>query len=199
MGREIKFRCWDKNKKAMFYPAGLSLEVISFCDNPFNCSNIPAQAQGLVFLQSTSLFDKNGVEVFEGDIIAPFDSQPVNSVVEWYEAKARFHLRPFGRSLDRPLEVIGNIFQHPDLLIDNKDNGGSAFPTQQNETQDGKWNQTYESGMSLRDWFAGQALGGLLNHHMLGEEWRKEVAKSCYLFADAMLAERTKEARKRIR
>ncbi len=38
-----------------------------------------------------------------------------------------------------------------------KDNGGPAFPCQQAETQDGCWNQTFDSGMSLRDWFAGQA------------------------------------------
>jgi len=39
--------------------------------------------------------------------------------------------------------------------------GGPAFPSEQGECQDGTWNQTYDSGMSLRDYFAGQALMGL--------------------------------------
>jgi len=34
------------------------------------------------------------------------------------------------------------------------EDGGPAFPSEQHETQDGSWNQTFESGMSLRDYFA---------------------------------------------
>lgn len=41
------------------------------------------------------------------------------------------------------------------------DSGGPAFPSEQGETSKG-WNQTYESGMSKREWFAGMALQGLL-------------------------------------
>lgn len=36
-----------------------------------------------------------------------------------------------------------------------KDDGGPAFPTEQGFKPNGEWNQTYEPGMSLRDWFAG--------------------------------------------
>lgn len=47
-------------------------------------------------------------------------------------------------------------------MTDNIKYGGPAFPSQKSETQDGRWNQTYEPGMTLRDWFAGMALQGLL-------------------------------------
>ena len=49
-----------------------------------------------------------------------------------------------------------------------------------------------EGGMSLRDWFAGQALaGGLIQHH--GYPLHKDhVAQSAYDLADAMLTERSK-------
>lgn len=46
-------------------------------------------------------------------------------------------------------------------------------------------------GMTLRDWFAGQALAGIQTLECIG--WtHKELAQHCYSLADAMLAERSK-------
>ena len=62
--------------------------------------------------------------------------------------------------------------------------GGPAFPTH-------LYDQTKGTGMSLRDWFAGQALGGMLQYY---DSDNPEVyAESAYIFADAMLVERAKE------
>ncbi len=44
-------------------------------------------------------------------------------------------------------------------------------------------------GMTLRDYFAGQALAGLASRGLLGPDQR---AQEAYDFADAMLAERSK-------
>lgn len=72
------------------------------------------------------------------------------------------------------------------------EDGGSAFPhtiiTGQHNT----------SGMSLRDWFAGQALAGLLadpttDTHVPPALAQSAFADAAYRFADAMLAERQKE------
>jgi hypothetical protein len=72
-------------------------------------------------------------------------------------------------------------------------NGGSAFPCGPSGTQitgdDGHswWQFPASDGMSLRDWFAGQALAGLTNGAR-GTGWRKsELAKDAFAFADAML------------
>ena len=67
--------------------------------------------------------------------------------------------------------------------------GGPAFPISIPGCGDnGCW------GMSLRDWFAGQALGGVISTAAKG--WGtivpEGIAQNCYLFADAMLAEREK-------
>ncbi len=66
-----------------------------------------------------------------------------------------------------------------------KDDGGAAFPT-----PDCAYDET---GMSLRDWFAGQALAGMFRH----EGWintvdddQAEAASRAYNIADAMLAAR---------
>ena len=70
-----------------------------------------------------------------------------------------------------------------------KDNGGPAFPLQ----SIGPDFPPGYSGMTLRDWFAGQTLVGLFagrepDGSMTAADW----AKSSYLMADAMLAERSK-------
>ena len=76
--------------------------------------------------------------------------------------------------------------------------GGSAFPSEQGETQNNEWNQTYQPGMTLRDWFAGKVLNGYLSGRNNNRSENpsnfeaRQVAMQCYAYADAMLAERLK-------
>ena len=66
--------------------------------------------------------------------------------------------------------------------------GGPAFPSEQGECQDGTWNQTYNSGMSLRDYFAGQALAGICSDNEATDvEW---IARWCWKVADEMIRAR---------
>ena len=48
----------------------------------------------------------------------------------------------------------------------------------------------YRPGMTLRDWFAGQALSGVLDKAH-GKYTREAIAEASYMYADAMLAART--------
>lgn len=67
--------------------------------------------------------------------------------------------------------------------------GGPAFPVPDTHHANGQV-QYGSNGMSLRDWFAGQALS---SRGMYGANVReKEVAAECYTIADAMLAAREK-------
>lgn len=67
-----------------------------------------------------------------------------------------------------------------------KNNGGPAFPTVAGQT-------VYSNGMSLRDWFAGQALAGIVaNPARMGII--EEAASTAYAYADAMLAARQPDA-----
>ena len=71
--------------------------------------------------------------------------------------------------------------------------GGPAFPSQQEQTPEGYWNQTWSSGMSLRDWFAGMALPNLVAKELEGiTPTYIEIAQQAYLYADAMIKERDK-------
>lgn len=84
--------------------------------------------------------------------------------------------------------------------MSRKPNGGPAFPP-------GTTSDSRPTGMSLRDWFAGQALiaylGGtsssaesaeaaMIVMEKRGESIHQFIASGAYAFADAMLAERSK-------
>ena len=75
--------------------------------------------------QYTGLTDKNGVKIFEHDICK--DSLGTLFVVEWDSANARFIGRMVGGehrivyvSKEPRVEVIGNIYDNPELLKENE-------------------------------------------------------------------------------
>lgn len=65
--------------------------------------------------------------------------------------------------------------------------GGPAFPCEDHYNKSGDFHQT---GMSLRDWFAGQALAGICAHEEMGNADSTKQARWAYSSADAMLAAR---------
>lgn len=68
--------------------------------------------------------------------------------------------------------------------------GGPAFPLPLG-SQD--LPEPAYGGMSLRDWFAGQALAGMMASEVDGSTYNEDpAAERAYRFADAMLAEREK-------
>ena len=79
--------------------------------------------------QFTGLRDKNGVKVFEGDIVHMVWQDLMSS--RWHE-KTRsvefkwgrftvFHLKPYEHSDKHYFEVIGNIYDNPELFNENKE------------------------------------------------------------------------------
>lgn len=67
-------------------------------------------------------------------------------------------------------------------MTDRIKDGGPAFPRPNTD------NVLGQAGMSLRDWFAGQALAGMIrNNPNTDNMW---VAEQCYRYADAMLEAR---------
>ena len=74
-----------------------------------------------------------------------------------------------------------------------KDNGGPAFPVIHTiVTQPGSFTQAPlgHEGMTLRDWFAGQALAGALDRWLEVRGSDKEISGWAYEIADAMLEAR---------
>lgn len=75
------------------------------------------------------------------------------------------------------------------------DEGGFAFPTTAITTPDGRVLAGASDGMSLRDWFAGQALVGLLasgqwHNSTMQNGFAEHIANHADEIADAMIAAR---------
>ena len=142
-GRVIKFRAWDGESMYRVDSAMWSEQEGMHClfihegSLVHQIDNNTATRDALVIMQSTGLKDKNGKEIYEGDIIGyvsylgtqdvgdgygqdEFDGAKM--VIDWDVEKARFKT-PFSDTENIPVqliptsfEVIGNIYENPDLL-----------------------------------------------------------------------------------
>jgi uncharacterized phage protein (TIGR01671 family) len=116
--REIKFRAWNSMDKEMMYGVWLSPDG-SVID--FEYGNVVGTypKDQVIPLQYTGLKDKNGTEIYEGDIVkykSFFSSDYVLGVVEYTEqAEWAVDMRLLSRIYSN-VEVIGNIYEHPHLL-----------------------------------------------------------------------------------
>ena len=126
--RELKFRAWDKSQKYMAYQGDPDLETLSSFMFHFGED---------IIMQSTGLKDKNGVEIFESDLL--IDRYPVDEEdlslgynesflpVVWCDkqlmwcvdasfAKDGSYLYSLVEYFDEFLEVKGNIYENPEIL-----------------------------------------------------------------------------------
>lgn len=115
--REIRFRAWDKINEEMI-PWGRLL-------NGYNLRNVfmGPEMSGLILMQYTGLKDKNGVEIFEGDVLFHPLQGRRKVFYPYSETVASYGLRNIDNGFGSTLqdshavwEVIGNIYENNDLL-----------------------------------------------------------------------------------
>ena len=132
--KDLKFRAWDKTAKEMS-----EVTAIDFSTKPFRVfyetySDENYFNQDAILMQSTGLHDKNGVEIFEGDILNYghiFTGSPFEEEDEYEEEQGVVKFVNCGFNVEfkdsntlfvdimltsENIEVIGNIYENPGLL-----------------------------------------------------------------------------------
>ena len=127
-----KFRAWDSVEKKF-------VEHFFITDNGLICNMekptsdckllIPIEKSELILMQSTGLLDKNNKEIFEGDVVRQVRTQPTteNEVIigvvtmiegAWLIMNDNEQLASYLWSETDENEIIGNIYENPELLED---------------------------------------------------------------------------------
>ena len=119
-----KFRAWDKLNNEMSVVEQINFYRGEFESIGYGVSSLRG-ADEIKLMQSTGLKDKNGKEIFEGDIV---DYKGRKAVIKWHGSYASFIYRFIDELQKRvsewhPLflayyhfEVVGNIYENKEYL-----------------------------------------------------------------------------------
>lgn len=134
--REVKFRVWDKKTKKMRQMDSISFGITSVDKERYPVVNLLGrdcienkdillhrEGNQYILMQYTGLKDKNGREIYEGDILQGEDFKRP-SLVEWSDVYCSMDLKLIGTTLSCIMdkscgnrsEIIGNIYENPELL-----------------------------------------------------------------------------------
>lgn len=117
-----KFRAWDEVIDQMFIPDSIHFDSKGMVDG-IGSKKTVFGIEDFELMQSTGLHDKNGKEIFEGDIVKNSYGEIgyiKHSIYTFVFAKKKecewreFYLHGIGAG--SPFEVLGNIHEHPELL-----------------------------------------------------------------------------------
>ena len=116
--KELEFRAWDHIAKKMIYNV-YPINNIAHAITAKNCDFLSMTGEFIMhgntnlrdypLMQSTGLLDKNGKEIYEGDILkAHYESNDITNVVYDVDNGCWHRAKYYNTS-----EIIGNIYENP--------------------------------------------------------------------------------------
>ena len=125
--RKIKFRVWDVENKSWLDGCVIDQDGDLLVYTPGG--HLLASNDYYIYSQYTGLKDWNGQEIWEGDVVEYHveeeDYVKYNTSVSFREGDACWSIgSPYDiryTLLERDLEVIGNIYENPGLILQWKD------------------------------------------------------------------------------
>lgn len=121
--RVIKFRAWNRELQVMGSAHPLDVLAADIAERP---EAYQRDWKNLDIMQFTGLHDKNGKEIYEGDVVEFEDERRSWQEVRWRDDWGSFELfkgKMWMGALWKyrsEVEVIGNIWENPELLAVNK-------------------------------------------------------------------------------
>ena len=124
-----KFRAWDKVGNEMInYIISINFVFGYITFDTENVINKKRYFDDITIMQSTGLYDRHGVEIFQGDVVEIiYDLEPFTGVVVYDLGEADFkatnNREDYGNNFQyltvgESIKVIGNIWENEDLLND---------------------------------------------------------------------------------
>ena len=125
-----RYGAWIKSLKWMCDVTNISFDskFVDICQqgDTERCTEMSVEFDEIKLMQSTGLFDRNGKEIFEGDILGTKDGL-LNGVVEyksdlgmWTNSLIRYNNFERLCNVANSREIIGNIYENLEILEDKK-------------------------------------------------------------------------------
>lgn len=120
--REIKFRAWSKVSNMFLDITGFETEKGRVYGLFHDGDYIGYDKEDIHLMQYTGLKDKNGKEIYEGDILEFSGNVVALGIVKYNENFATFQACNgnsgwlFGNENGTNIEILGNSYENPELL-----------------------------------------------------------------------------------